>query len=54
VTLGQTPDGRVAGHLGNGIYIAGQEEGTGAHSGGGKGGFTAGVAGSANDGVKGV
>jgi len=35
--LGQSPDGRVAGHLGHGVQVDGQERGAGPHAGSSQG-----------------
>ena len=53
LALGLAADGGVAAHLGNGVDIAGEEQGGGSHAGGGKRGFAAGVAGAADDDVEG-
>jgi len=49
VSLGQSSDGRVAGHLRYGIEVNGEEEGGHPHSGGGEGCFARGMAAADND-----
>ena len=53
VSLGQTTDGRVAGHLGNGVQVLREHSRPATHAGGGKGGFHAGMASPDDDDVVG-
>ena len=51
VPFGQTADGGVAGHLGNGVEVLGEDGGLATEPGGGHRGLNSGMAGSADDDV---
>ena len=53
VSFGESADGGVAGHLGDGVEILGEEGDGAAHASGGGGGFNAGVTGTDDDDVVG-